>query len=181
VRTERGELRIMDNFIAGVAALSRLCGVVAAALILVSVIVICQMVFVRYALNHATIWQTEFVTYCLVAATFVGSPYVLLHRGHVNVDLLPLHLGKRGRLRLAFVSGIVSFAFALLLTVLACAWWEEAWSKGWHSDSIWRVRLWIPYLGMPVGMGILSLQFLADICGLVTGRALPFGLPEDKQ
>src|SRR2546423_11206786 len=36
------------------------------------------MVFVRYVLNQNTIWQTDFVTWSLVAATFVGSPYVLL-------------------------------------------------------------------------------------------------------
>ncbi len=48
------------------------------------------MVFVRYVLNQNTIWQTDFVTWSLVAATFVGSPYLLLTRGHVNVDVLPL-------------------------------------------------------------------------------------------
>ena len=36
-----------------------------------------------------TIWQTDFVTYSLVAATFIGSPFVLMTRGHVNVDVLP--------------------------------------------------------------------------------------------
>ncbi len=41
------------------------------------VLVVCQMVFVRYALDQTTIWQTDFVTYSLVAATFIGSPYVL--------------------------------------------------------------------------------------------------------
>ena len=51
------------------------------------------MVFVRYVLNQNTIWQTDFVTFSLVAATFIGSPYLLLTRGHVNVDVLPLYLG----------------------------------------------------------------------------------------
>ena len=61
-------------------------------------LVVCQMVFVRYVLNQNTIWQTDFVTYSLIAATFIGSPYVLLTRGHVNVDVLPLYLGPRGAL-----------------------------------------------------------------------------------
>ena len=55
------------------------------------------MVFVRYVLNQNTIWQTDFVTWSLVAATFIGSPYLLLTRGHVNVDVLPLYLGPRAR------------------------------------------------------------------------------------
>ncbi|HZS84005.1 MAG TPA: TRAP transporter small permease [Stellaceae bacterium] len=173
---------MLDKFIAAVAAVSRLCGLVAAAFIFVAVLVICQMVFVRYALNYATIWQTEFVTYSLIAATFIGCPYVLLHRGHVNVDLLPLHLGPRGRYWLALVAALTSLAFTLLLAILGCAWWEEAWSKGWASDSIWRVRLWIPYSAMPIGMALLSLQYLAEILGLLTGRAAPFGIAaEDRR
>ena len=78
--------------------ISQLCGFIAAALIAVGVLVVCQMVFVRYVLNENTIWQTDFVTYCLVAATFIGSPYVLLTRGHVNVDVLPLYLGRTAAL-----------------------------------------------------------------------------------
>jgi TRAP-type C4-dicarboxylate transport system permease small subunit len=48
-------------------------------------LVTCQQVFMRYVLNASTVWQTEFVTYSIVAATFLGSPYVLMRRGHVNV------------------------------------------------------------------------------------------------
>jgi len=62
---------------------------IAASLIAGAVIVVCEMVFVRYLLNYNTIWQTDFTIYSLVAATFIGSPYVLLTRGHVNVDVLP--------------------------------------------------------------------------------------------
>ena len=87
----------MDFFVSGIRRVSQLCGIVAAALIALGVLVVCQMVFVRYVLNHNTIWQTDFVTWSLVAATFVGSPYLLLSRGHVNVDVLPLHLTLRKR------------------------------------------------------------------------------------
>ena len=59
------------------------------------------MVFIRYVLNDNTIWQTDFVTYSLVAATFIGAPYVLLTKGHVNVDVLPIYVGGRARYWLA--------------------------------------------------------------------------------
>ena len=38
----------------------------------------------------------------------------------------------------------------------------------------------IPYLAMPVGLGLLVLQYIADLICLVTGRAPPFGLGEDR-
>ena len=91
----------MESFARAVRLLSQICGFVAAALIACGVVVVCEMVFVRFVLNENTIWQTDFVTYSLVAATFIGSPYVLLTRGHVNVDVLPHYLRARAR----FVAG----------------------------------------------------------------------------
>ena len=69
----------------------------AALLIALAVLVICDMVIERYVLNLTTIWQIDVVTYSIVAATFIGSPYVLMNRGHVNVDILPLLSQDRGR------------------------------------------------------------------------------------
>ena len=73
------------------------------------------MVFSRYLLGESTIWQTEFVTYILIAATFLGSPYVLILRGHISIGLLPLHLSHRFRLPLAWFGMLLSFSFCLLL------------------------------------------------------------------
>jgi TRAP-type C4-dicarboxylate transport system permease small subunit len=163
-------------YVRAVKRLSQLCGIVAAGLIALGVLVVCQMVFVRYALNHNTIWQTDFVTWSLVAATFIGSPYVLLTRGHVNVDVLPLHLGQRARWWLALASILMSLAFCIVLTVLAARFWLEAWENRWVSDTMWRARMWIPYSSMPIGLTILALQFVADLYALVTGREPPFGM-----
>jgi TRAP-type C4-dicarboxylate transport system permease small subunit len=166
----------LDFFVRGMRRVSQLCGIVAAALIGLGVLVVCEMVFVRYLLNQNTIWQTDFVTWSLVAATFVGSPYVLLTRGHVNVDLLPHHLGPRGRWWLALASIVMSLAFCLVLTVLTARFWLEAWDNRWVSDTMWRARLWIPYSSMPIGLAILCLQYIADLYCLVSGREPPFGI-----
>jgi TRAP-type C4-dicarboxylate transport system permease small subunit len=155
---------------------SQLCGIVAATLIVLGVLVVCEMVFVRYVLNQNTIWQTDFVTWSLVGATFVGSPYVLLTRGHVNVDVLPLYLGERARWWLALASILMSLAFCLVLLYLAGRFWLESWEQRWVSDTMWRARMWIPYSSMPIGLGILTLQFIADLLSLVSGREPPFGI-----
>jgi TRAP-type C4-dicarboxylate transport system permease small subunit len=170
----------MNIFIQSVRRVSQLCGVIAAGLISASVVIVCQMVIVRYVLNLTTIWQTDFITYSLVAATFIGSPYVLLTRGHVNVDILPHYLGDRARYGLALASALVAFGFCFLMTVLTFNFWHEAWENGWVSDTMWRARLWIPYSAMPIGLGLLSLQYVVDIIGLVTGRELPFGIEPGK-
>lgn len=171
-----GRAGAMDLAIRAVRALSLLGGFCAAALIAASVGVVCQMVVVRHVLGQTTIWQTDFVTFALVAATFLGGPYVLMTRGHVNVDVLPLHVGPAARFRLALAASALSLLFALVLSWLAIAFWHEAFDNNWRSESMWRARLWIPYLAMPVGLVVLSLQMLADLAELLSGRQHPFGI-----
>lgn len=168
-------------FVRAVRFLSQLCGFVAAGLIVSAVLVVCHMVFVRYVLNETTIWQTDFTTYSLIAATFIGSPYVLMTRGHVNVDVLPLYLGQRARRRLALATGLMTLLFGAILAVLAFHFWKEAWDNHWVSDTMWRARLWIPYSSMPIGLGLLALQAAADLIELATGRAPPFGLGRERE
>jgi TRAP-type C4-dicarboxylate transport system permease small subunit len=170
----------MDSFTRIVKLISQACGLVAAVLTAAAVVIVCHMVFVRYALNQNTIWQTDFVTYSLVAATFIGGPYVLLTKGHVNVDVLPLYVGPRARYWLALAAITISLAFALTMTVLTFQFWHEAWANNWVSDTMWRARLWIPYGSMPIGLGILTLQYVADLMNLVTGREPPFGVAEQR-
>jgi TRAP-type C4-dicarboxylate transport system permease small subunit len=167
----------VDSFVRLVATLSRAAGVLAAALIVVSVFIVCQMVLWRYALGRATTWQTEFVIYSLVATTLVGSPYVLLHRGHVNMDIVVLYAGERLRFWLALAATLLSLAFCALLFFYGVYFWHEAWARGWRSDTVTRVPLWIPYLSLPLGMGLLVLQLVAELGCLLTGRTRPFGLP----
>jgi TRAP-type C4-dicarboxylate transport system permease small subunit len=166
----------MDTFIRTMAFLSRVAGVVAAFLIGFAVLVICDMVIERYILNLTTIWQIDAVTYCIVGATFISSSYVLMTRGHVNVDILPLHLGPTARYWLALITGLLGLAFCVSIFILTAAYWYEAFSERWLSNTVWRARLWIPILSMPVGIGLLILQYVTDLLCLVTGRSLPFGL-----
>ena len=116
----------MDLFVQSVRRVSTVCGVLSVGLLLAAVLVVCQLVFVRYVLGASAIWQHEFVTYALVAATFLGSPYVLLTRGHVNVDLLPHYLGPRGKLLMALFASLLSLGFCAIIGWTSISWWHEA-------------------------------------------------------
>jgi TRAP-type C4-dicarboxylate transport system permease small subunit len=149
-------------------------------MILVSIGVVCQMVFVRAVLGESSIWQTEFVMYSLVAATFLGAPYILLTRGHVAVDVLPLMVRPPARRALHLLGSLIALAFCGLFLYASIPWWWDAFQNNQTTSSIWRARLWIPYLAVPVGLGLLCLQYLAEIWLVMTQREHPFGLsPED--
>jgi TRAP-type C4-dicarboxylate transport system permease small subunit len=167
--------------VAAIHSLSRVLGVAAAGLILLSIGVICQMVFVRAVLGQSSIWQTEFVTFSIVAATFIGAPYILLTHGHVAVDVVPLMVTTPARRALHFFGMLIALVFCGFFLWAAVPWWWDTFQSGQTTPSMWRARVWIPYLAVPVGLGLLCLQFIAEIFMVATRRALPFNLShEDK-
>jgi len=149
--------------------LSDLCGVVASTMMLLAVIITCQMVWVRYVNNESTAWQTEAVVYLMIGATLIGLPYVQRVRGHVNVDLLPRLLPPTLAMALAvFTLASAMTVIGIMLFYGAELWWV-ALQRGWRSDTVWGVPLWIPYLSMPIGFGIFVLQLAADFIAILLG------------
>ena len=171
--------RTGDNrFLKAVAGLSTLAGWLSAAMIVAAVAITCQMIFIRAVLNGSTIWQTEAVVYLMVAATLIGLPYVQRLRGHVNVDLLPLLLHGTSRRALAVITLLASMLIIATMLFYGVEFWHLAYERGWRSDTVWGVRLWIPYLSIPVGLGLLLLQLLADLIGVLTGVDAAFGIAD---
>lgn len=159
--------------------LSLLSGIAAAGLIVASVAVTCQMIFIRFVLNGSTIWQTEGVTYMMIAATMLGLPYVQYLRGHVNVDLLPLMMPPAARRVLAFVVLGLTLAVCGVMFWDGYLFWYEAWDWGETSNSPWNPKLWVPYLALPVGFGLYALQLAADTFALLARIEEPFGLAHE--
>lgn len=166
------QVAVTDNaplFVRLTNLLSTVCGIAAAGMVLISVAITCQMIFVRAILNESTIWQTEAVVYLMITATLLGLPYVQRLRGHVTVDLLPMLLPKSARkilLTITLVSGIVVLSIMLFY---GYEMWALAFERNWRSDTVWGVRLWIPYLAVPVGFALYILQMLADLYGVLMG------------
>ena len=78
--------------------------------------------------------------FALIAATFLGAPYILLTRGHVNVDVLPLLVQQPARRKLHFIGSVGALAFCALFLWASVPWWYETWKLGQTTSSIWRAR-----------------------------------------
>ena len=168
-----------NPFLRAVAAISTLAGWCSAAMIVAAVGITCQMIFIRFALNASTVGQTEAVIDLAIGATLIGLPYVQRLRGHVNVDLIPLSLRPGPRKVLATITLSLSIAIVAVMLYYGYEYWHFAWDRGWRSDTVWGVRLWIPYLALPVGFGLRLLQLIADLVAMLLGYDKPFGLGED--
>lgn len=156
----------MSAYVRAVSLLSRAAGAFALLLMAAAVLVVNEMVFMRYVLKASTVWQTEFVIYALVAATFLGSPFVLMEKGHVNVDILIDAAGPRGGTALQAIAGLIGLAFCALLAWSGWLYFHEAWAGGWTTETVWAPPLWIPLLPLPAGIGLLCLQYVAELIKL---------------
>ena len=157
----------MFAFIRFIHSLSKLCGIISTTLIASAVLVTTQMVVVRYAFKMSTVWQTEYVIFSLAAATFIGAPYVLMKKGHVNVDLIPYYLNQKGKNILAIAAAILALIFLLVLFYSSVQLTNHAWVKNIKTPTIWSFPMWKVYIFLPIGMGIMILQYLADILSII--------------
>ncbi|HEU0222072.1 MAG TPA: TRAP transporter small permease [Paracoccaceae bacterium] len=153
-----------------VGVVSTACGVAASLMIFASVIITCQMIWVRFVMNRSTIWQTEAVIYLMIGATLIGLPYVQRLRGHVCVDLVPNYLpAPARRVLMACTLGLT------LVLAAAMAWYGfelfyTAFARGWRSDTVWGVPLAIPYAALPVGFGLFLVQLALDLWNALLGE-----------
>ncbi len=160
----------MTALIRAISTLSRFCGGIAATLVIAILALTCHMAVLRYGYGLPATWQAELVTYLMIALTSLAAPYVLATRGHVNMDVLPRHAGRPLRAVLGVLAGLVSLVFCAGMTWAGLDLLAEAITEGWRADAVWGIGLWLPYVALPVGLGLLALQVLADILAYVSGR-----------
>jgi len=160
----------MSALVRLITALSRFFGGVAMALVVLILVLVCEMAVMEYGLNIPAPWPPEIVSYLMMGVTFLGAPYVFAAGGHIAVDLFagpqdPLS----SRLR-RIVATFLSFLFAGAFTAAGIALLREASMEGWRGDEAAWVALWVPYLTLPLGAGLLTLQCAAEFAALISGK-----------
>lgn len=154
---------MINTYIRAVGAVSRAFGIVAALLIIAAMLVVSQMILVRYVLNATTVWQTDFVVFAATAAIFVGAPYVLMKGGHVGVDVVEMLVAPKTRSVLKVIGQFLGLIFCIIMAWSSWIQFHEAYVNDWRQSTVWAPPLWIPLSALPIGFGLLCLQYVAEI------------------
>ncbi len=150
-----------------VGLLSELAGYASGALILISMLIVCYGVFLRYVLGASTVWQLELSTYLLMFAAFVGGAYGLKHGDHVKIDVIIDRLPEKMQLYARLLASVLGFLFILAIALIAYVLWWETTESGRTSGTAWNVPLTYPYLIVPLGMTLIALEYLVIIGGIL--------------
>jgi len=119
-------------------------------------------VFMRYIFIRPTLWAMELNQYLLLVVVALGGGYVLLTRGHVNVDIFYGRFGERPRAIFDILTAPLFFLFIILLI------WEsldvaiESWQFREHS-MIAHIPTYPVRMILVVGACLILLQGFAQL------------------
>ncbi len=134
----------------------------ACALLLIATAVIWEVI-ARSIFERPTIWAIEVSTYAITAAGFLAAGYVLRGNGHLEITLITTRFSERTTRRLGVLTDGLGFLFCLVVTLYGYEFVTLSYLIGSTSVSELRVDLWIPQLSVPIGFGLMMLEFLCRI------------------
>jgi len=134
-------------------------------------------VFTRRVLGKPTIWTFEASGYALAAVVMLSLGYTLLHKGHVNVDLVYERFSPRNR---ALIDIITFFPFLGLFCAVFLVEGTEfaatSWSMLERTPSAFNPPIYPIKTLIPVGTLLLALvavsQLIKNIVFFVKGEEL---------
>ena len=148
-------------------------------------------VVARYVFSDNILWAKEATEFLFAWLVLMGMSYGVKKHVHIGVDVVISHLSKPAKKFFALVSVAACLVFAVLLMIGAWKYWypfatERAWMEtedlfmpDWMQFlSTWmnegeryeKIPRWIPYLALPLGVGLLIIRLLQQAWRVVTGE-----------
>jgi TRAP-type C4-dicarboxylate transport system permease small subunit len=111
----------------------------------------------------------EFAGYCLSASSFLALGYALRHNSHIRVTLLIERLSPEWRHRFELFCLVGGLVLSLTLTWYTAEMLYYSITFGDLTQGLVPIPLWIPQMGMMIGVTVLALAFLVDLANTLLG------------
>jgi C4-dicarboxylate transporter DctQ subunit len=149
-------------------------------------------VVARYVFHANILWALELTVFLFAWLVLMGMSYGVKKHVHIGVDVVINAVSGRTRRVLAMIAAAACLAFSVLLLIGAWDYWypfatERAWLETddipmpeflqFLADSMnegeryEKLPRWIPYLALPLGVGLLTLRFVQAAWDILTGRS----------
>lgn len=131
-------------------------------------------VVMRYWLRSPTVWGAELLSQLFAGYILLGGGYTLLHRAHVNMDVVYARLSARARALLDVLTAGVVFLYCLMLIYQGGRLALESFELGRTTGTDWNPPLFPVQALLPIGAFLMLLQalikFVRDLGFALTGR-----------
>jgi len=135
-------------------------------------------IFVRYVSGSPLVWTGEATQLLFGIYAVLSGGYILLHREHVNVDLLFSRLSIRNRAIIDIFTSVLTFLFLGALVYFGSSLAYESIEFWERSQSAWNPPIWPAKLAIPVGAVLLLMQGIVKLIQDIL-TALDIEMPAD--
>lgn len=126
-------------------------------------------VILRYVFSAGIFWAQEAVIYLIIFSTFIGAVVTLRHNEHVNVDILPVFLGERGKWFFTLVGGVVTLLYCAIFGFYSWVLVTEPAAQNTITPAL-GAPLWVVELALPIGLTLMFLRALEIVYRTARGR-----------
>lgn len=169
-------MSLIARLVRAIDALNQGVGRMVALALLLLVALVGLEVTLRYGFGAPTQWGTDLIAYIFSAYILLGGGYTLLHRDHVNMDILYSRMPPRGRAIADVLTAAFVFLYCFVLLREGALMAIDAFESGRRASTDWAPPLWPILIMLPIGAALLMLQafakFLRDLVLALTGREL---------
>ena len=134
-----------------------------ATLIFLMALLVTTDVVMRYFLDVTTGIATETSGYALVAITFLGLAYTQKMGRNVRVEFITKRLSKRRSDQFHIATLGLYLLFAIWFTYFTSGPVVYNFIHHTISPTVMHTPMWIPYLFIPIGAFILTLELLVEL------------------
>lgn len=125
-------------------------------------------VVLRTFFNEIIFWSEEAIIYLVIFSTFLGSVITLRHNEHVNVDVVAVFLGDRGKRLMGIVGTLVLIAYLAAVGWFAWVLIFEPQTQNTVTPAM-GLPLWVVTLPLPIGLTLMLLRAVEILTRAVRG------------
>ena len=124
-------------------------------------------VFFRYVLNESLVWSEELGRYLFIFAVYLGCGYALQEDSHLEVTILRHYVPYKLKYIIYFFNYLCIFIFSAYCLIYGIEMLNHLISTGQKSPAM-RIPIYIVYISIPLGLGIMTIRSLEKIIKLIT-------------
>lgn len=126
------------------------------------VITICYDAIMRYVFTAPTSWSLEVNTFLIIYVTAITAADVQRTDSHIRITFFAVKLGTIAQRVVRVIIALTGVAFCAIMTWRGSIMAYQAWEFGERVSSSFGTPMVYPYALLPIGFGLLAIQFALD-------------------
>ncbi|SNY96722.1 TRAP transporter small permease [Halomonas sp. hl-4] len=123
---------------------------------------ICYDAMMRHVFSAPTSWSLEINSFLLVYLAVMGAAEAQRHDAHIRIEFFADKLPVRVQALVGVATGLLGATFSFIMVWRGGIMMSQAFEYGERVSSSLGTPIGIPYAMLPLGFGLLGLQFLLN-------------------